>query len=87
MVATDVGACRELLQGRDRADRARGPSGLVTGMADPGATSEALLTLARDPGLRHEMGRVARERIRAHYQERDLVASYRDIYQRLMAQA
>jgi len=87
MVATDVGACRELLQGRDRADRARGPSGLVTGVADPGATSEALLTLARDPGLRHEMGRVARERIRAHYQERDLVASYRDIYQRLMAQA
>ena len=85
MVATDVGACRELLQGRDRADRARGPSGLVTGVADPGATSEALLTLARDPGLRHEMGRVARERIRAHYQERDLVASYRDIYGRLMA--
>jgi hypothetical protein len=31
------------------------------------------------------MGRVARERIRAHYQERDLVASYRDIYGRLMA--
>ena len=87
MVATDVGACRELLQGRDRLDRALGPSGLVTGVANPRATAEALLSLARDPELRQEMGRVARARVRTYYQETDLVKSYRDIYQRLMAEA
>jgi glycosyltransferase involved in cell wall biosynthesis len=87
VVATDVGACRELLQGRSLPDRALGPSGLVTRVADPRATAEALLSLARDPGLRQEMGRVARERVRAYYQEADLVASYRIIYRRLMSGA
>ena len=37
VVSTDVGACRELLEGSQPADRAIGPSGLVTGLADPGA--------------------------------------------------
>ena len=83
VVATDVGACRELLEGRGLEDRALGRSGLCTGLADPAATATALLTLARDPGLREEMGRAGRARVRAYYQEVDLVRSYRDIYTRL----
>jgi glycosyltransferase involved in cell wall biosynthesis len=66
VVSTDVGACRELLEGIQPADRALGASGLVTGLADPGATARAILSLARDPGLRDEMGRAARDRIRAY---------------------
>ena len=85
VIATDVGACRELLEGRGREDRALGASGLVTGLADPGATAEAILALARDPGLREEMGRAGLARVRAYYQESQLVQSYRDIYLRLMA--
>ena len=85
VIATDVGACRELLEGRGREDRALGASGLVTGLADPGATAEAILALASDPGLREEMGRAGLARVRAYYQEAQLVQSYRDIYRRLIA--
>lgn len=85
VVSTDVGACRELLEGRTREDRALGASGLVTGLADPGACAAALLALARDPGLRAEMGRIGRERVMKYYQERDLIKSYRDLYAKLMA--
>lgn len=85
VVASDVGACRELLEGRTPDDRALGPSGLVTGIADPGDTATALLALARDPGLREEMGQAGRARVRTHYQETDLVRRYRDIYDRLLA--
>jgi len=80
VVSTDVGACRELLEGRELADRELGPSGLVTGLADPGATARAILSLAQDAGLREEMGRAARARVRAHYQEADLIRRYRQIY-------
>jgi polysaccharide biosynthesis protein PelF len=85
VVATDVGACRELLEGRLPADRALGPSGFVTGLADPGATAQAILSLARDAGLRDEMGQAAQARVRAYYQEADLIRSYREIYAGLMA--
>lgn len=85
VVSSDVGACRELLQGRTPEDRALGHSGLVTAIADPGSTAEAILTLARDPGLREEMARAGVSRVRAFYQEVDLVRSYREIYGRLMA--
>jgi glycosyltransferase involved in cell wall biosynthesis len=85
LVSTDVGACRELLEGREPADRALGASGLVTGLADPGATAQAIVSLARDPGLREEMGRAARARVRAHYQEADLIRRYREIYRGLIA--
>jgi glycosyltransferase involved in cell wall biosynthesis len=84
VVASDVGACRELIVGRDAQDKALGPSGLVTGIADPGATADALLTLARDPGLRREMGEAGRVRVRRYYDEADLVRSYRGIYARLL---
>jgi polysaccharide biosynthesis protein PelF len=82
VVATDVGGCRELLQGRDRDDRALGASGLVTAIADPAATAAAILALARDPGLRLEFGRAGQRRVRRYYQEADLIQRYRAIYER-----
>ena len=86
VIATDVGACRELLEGRLPADRALGASGLVTGLADPGATARAIVSLARDAGLCREMGRAAQARVRAHYQEADLIRNYREIYGGLLSQ-
>jgi len=87
VIASDVGACREMIHGRDAADKALGPSGLVTGIANPGATADAILTLARDPGLRKEFGEAGRTRVRTYYDEADLVRSYRSIYERMLRQA
>jgi glycosyltransferase involved in cell wall biosynthesis len=84
VVSSEVGACRELLEGRLPADRALGASGLVTGLADPAATARAILTLAQDGGLREEMARAARARVSAHYQEADLIRRYREIYADLL---
>jgi glycosyltransferase involved in cell wall biosynthesis len=83
LVATDVGACRELLDGGAAEDRALGPSGIVTPVADPGATAAALITLARDPGLARKLGETARVRVGRFYRATDIAEQYRDLYARL----
>jgi polysaccharide biosynthesis protein PelF len=80
VIASDVGACREMLEGRDAADRAIGPSGFVTRVATPKETAAALVRLARDPKLRRRMGEAGLRRVAAYYQRRDMLASYRALY-------
>jgi glycosyltransferase involved in cell wall biosynthesis len=80
VVATDVGACRELILGRTEDDRALGPSGLVTRMASPAETAAAIVRLARDPALRRAMGEAGRQRVARFYQRRDMLEEYRKLY-------
>jgi glycosyltransferase involved in cell wall biosynthesis len=80
VVSTDVGACREMIEGRTPADRAIGPSGFVTRVATPPETAAALVTLARDPRLRRRMGAAGRQRVTTFYQRRDMLAAYRALY-------
>lgn len=80
VVATDVGACREMVEGRTPADRAIGPSGFVTRVATPKETAAALVKLARDPKLRRRMGAAGRKRVTTFYQRRDMLAAYRALY-------
>jgi len=79
-VATDVGSCRELLEGRTPEDRALGPSGLVTRTADPIDTARAMGEILTDPGLRERMAQAGKARITSFYRESDLLARYHDIY-------
>jgi glycosyltransferase involved in cell wall biosynthesis len=80
VVTTDVGACRELVEGRDEADRALGPAGIVTRMASPGETAEALATLLSD-GERWRRARNAGiARVERSYTEAGMVAAYRALY-------
>jgi glycosyltransferase involved in cell wall biosynthesis len=80
VVASDVGACRELLEGRDEEDRGIGPSGIVTRLAAPEETAAAIVRLARDPELRRRMGAAGRQRVAAFYRESATVATYRALY-------
>ncbi len=80
VIATDVGACREMVEGRAAADRELGPSGFVTRVATPKETAAALVRLARDPKLRRRMGEAGLRRVAAYYQRRDMLASYRALY-------
>jgi glycosyltransferase involved in cell wall biosynthesis len=84
VIATDVGACRELVEGGD-SDRALGPSGIVTRVANPPATAAALIALARDPAMRMAMGRAALARVSARYQLHQVVASYENLYSTVAA--
>jgi glycosyltransferase involved in cell wall biosynthesis len=85
VIATDVGACREMIEGRTPEDRALGPSGVVTRVASPKETAAGLVMLARDPGLRRRMGDAGRKRVTAYYQRRDMLGAYRTLYEALVA--
>ncbi|HVZ90000.1 MAG TPA: GT4 family glycosyltransferase PelF [Polyangia bacterium] len=87
VVSTDVGACREMVEGRIKADRALGPSGFVTRVATPAETAVALVKLAKDPKLRRAMGAAGRKRVTTYYQRRDMLASYRALYRSMGAGA
>jgi glycosyltransferase involved in cell wall biosynthesis len=83
VVSTDVGSCRELLQGRLGEDRNLGESGLITGLADPEATARALLQLHTDPDLRAAMGQIGRRRVEKYYRLDQVRDAYLNLYRRL----
>lgn len=80
VIATDVGACRDLLEGREDVDRQLGPSGIVTRLAAPAETAAAIVRLARDPDLRRRMGAVGRRRVAMFYRQSATVSTYRALY-------
>ncbi len=83
VVATDVGACRELLEGSTPEDRADGAAGLLTLPADPEGTAAALLRLLREPGLRASMQAAGRRRVARRYRLEQVRESYFDLYRSL----
>ncbi len=83
-VATDVGDCRALVEGRSTADRALGPAGLVTRMGDPADTARALVRILRDAPLRAAMGQAGIERARRFYRDSLVLDRYRALYRALI---
>ena len=79
-VATDVGACREIIEGHaDEAPRL-GHGGIVTAVASPKATAEAMHRLLGNAEFYTACSRAIRERVRRSYDKRDMLAAYRDEY-------
>jgi glycosyltransferase involved in cell wall biosynthesis len=83
VVSTDVGCCRELLEGRPGADQDLGPSGIVTALVDPQDTARALLELAADPERRAMMGGSGRRRVQKYYRLDQVRESYLELYRSL----
>lgn len=81
VISTDVGACRELLEGRTEADRALGPSGVLTHVASPAETASALERVWRQPGWARAMGEAGRQRVQQHYDIRNVMAAYQEAYE------
>lgn len=84
VIATDVGACRELIEGGGDADRRLGPSGICTRVANPASTAAALCALAKHPEMRAAMGRAALARVTARYQLQQVVARYDNLYAQMV---
>ncbi|TMA27370.1 MAG: DUF3492 domain-containing protein [Deltaproteobacteria bacterium] len=80
VLTTDVGACRELVEGRTAEDRALGAAGAVVSIADSGAAARAALALLRDPARWRTAQRAAIRRVEAHYTEPQMIEAYRQIY-------
>ncbi len=83
-VSTDVGACRDLLYGLTEADRALGPSGLITHVSSPDETAEAILRIATDREFYLKLCETALKRVDRFYRIEDINASYTNLYHDLM---
>lgn len=85
-VSTDVGACRELLNGRTPEDKAVGRAGILTGISSPSETAEALIRLGKNWEEREQMGVAALERVTRFYDEKIIMARYAELYADLSAE-
>lgn len=79
-IATDVGACRELIEGRDAADRALGSAGRVVPFADEAALAGAAIELLTSPELWCACQAAGLQRVRRYYDERFMLDAYRGLY-------
>lgn len=79
-LATDVGACRELLEGSGEEDRALGASGTVVPIADPEATAREAIRLLSDSEEWHRAQRAGLERVRRYYTLDSMFDAYKSIY-------
>ena len=80
VVATEVGACHELIHGRTAEDQALGPAGIITRVAAPAETAAALQKIVSDPGLLRAMGAAGRQRVERYYTQKVLLARYHQVY-------
>jgi glycosyltransferase involved in cell wall biosynthesis len=79
-VATDVGACREQIEGITPEDRALGRCGRVVPFADHQALSRAAVELLTDASAWRACQKVGVERVQRYYDETHMLASYRGVY-------
>ena len=79
-VATDVGACRELIFGRTPEDKALGRAGLLTKICSPLDTADALLAVISDRKNLVKMGEAGRTRVERYYRQDDIMGIYRKYY-------
>ncbi|MGE3511306.1 MAG: GT4 family glycosyltransferase PelF [Vicinamibacterales bacterium] len=80
-VATDVGSCREMLLGRSDEHPPLGEAGVVTPLANPAATADAIRRLLTDDVLYQRCSQAAQARVRQYYDKAALDRAYRDLYE------
>lgn len=81
VVATHVGACREMVEGKELMDQMLGPSGLITEVGNPNSTAEAILRLLGDKTLYHAASEAGKKRVQKYYDVDDLRSRYLNIYE------
>lgn len=80
VVATDVGACRDILTGMGKDDIALGPSGLITAVGMPEETAAELVRFAQSPKMLYAYGQAGRARAVRYYDIKNIMNKYRDLY-------
>ncbi len=84
VVTTDVGSCREQIEGRLPEDRALGSAGVVVPIGNPEAFARGILSLLSDPDRWQAAQQAALKRVRRYYDEQLMVKEYRGIYQQTL---
>lgn len=77
VVATNVGACREIIEG---ADDGIGPAGRVVPVMSPEAIAEGILAINQKPAQLLALAENGYRRVVRFYQDKDFLAAYRALY-------
>lgn len=82
-VATDVGSCRDLIEGGiDEADKAIGLAGSIAGIANPEALAkEYIKFLNFDNGLWKKAQEAGLKRVRTYYSQTSFLDQYAELYE------
>ncbi|HEX2824782.1 MAG TPA: GT4 family glycosyltransferase PelF [Burkholderiales bacterium] len=80
-VATDVGACRQLVYGLDAEDQAIGAAGSIVGIADPQSLASAALELLTDKQKWQTASDAAVRRVETYYRQEQMFERYRSVYE------
>lgn len=80
VVATDVGACRDLIEGVGAEDRALGCGGAVVPIVDPEAFADAAQALLSDRARWISAQKAGIERVERLYPQSRVIAEYRLVY-------
>lgn len=80
VVATDVGGCAEIINGRTAEDKKLGPCGMTTNVAAPAETAQTVLSICRDGEKFTAFRKAGMERVKLFYQQKKVIESYRKIY-------
>lgn len=83
-IATDVGSCRQLVEGLEEEDRALGPSGRIVGIADPQTLALAAIDLMQ-PEHWSAAQQAGIARVERFYTQEKMFSSYRQVYERALA--
>lgn len=84
VISTDVGSCREMIEGGSAEDRDLGHAGKVVAIADPQTTCMAILDLLRNPQRWQAAQASGLLRVNQYYTEALMLQRYRDLYQAAM---
>ncbi|CAB3719321.1 GT4 family glycosyltransferase PelF [Paraburkholderia rhynchosiae] len=84
-ITTDVGSCRQLIDGYGDEDRALGSAGSVVPIANPAAFAQAVLDLLGDEPRWLAAQQAGLARVRRFYMKKHMVDEYRVLYERLTA--
>lgn len=84
VVATNVGACREIIEGFDPENPK--PCGIIVPVTAPDTTAKAIGRLLGNAHLREKLGNTGRQRVEKFYSDRSMLAAYARTYISAMPQ-
>ena len=84
-VATNVGSCREVLEGRGDESPPLGSGGIVTNVVAPDEIAAALQMLLENHDQRRTMGAALKARVERNYRSEQAASAYSELYRRLIA--
>lgn len=83
-ISTDVGSCRQLIEGLTPEDQALGCSGAVVNIADPQGLADAALALLGDHAAWQAASQAGIARVERYYTDELMFGHYRKVYENAM---